>query len=137
MIVAELMPVATAEKKGLMSPSLFKLLPKYAMFTSKEAIYQILLIPENSNYLLEVSTESVEGVMNVAHISIWRHANSGNILKGKINNLTGNINAYIGNNTLFVKVSYYTYVSAREIMKGANPNIKIVDIDESTLTKLQ
>ena len=131
------MPVATAEKKGLMSTSLFNLLPKYAMFTNKEAIYQILLISESSNYLLEVSTESVEGVMNVAHISIWRHTNSGNILKGKINNLTGNINAYIGNNTLFVKVPYYTYVSAREIMKGANLNIKIVDIDESTLTKLQ
>lgn len=135
--MAELIGTATAEKKGLMSPSLFKLLPKYAMFTSKEAIYQILLIPESSNYLLEVSTESVEGVMNVAHISIWRHTNTGNILKGKINNLTGNINAYIGNNTLFVKVPYYTYVSAREIMKGANLNIKIVDIDESTLTKLQ
>ena len=129
--------MATAEKKGLMSSSLFELLPKYARSTSEYGIYQILLISESSNYLLEVSTESVEGVMNVAHISIWRHVNSGNILKGRINNLTGNINAYIGNDTLFVKVPDYTYVSARELIKGANLNIKIVDIDESTLTKLQ
>ena len=130
--VAELMPTATADKNGLMSTSAFDIINSMIGVGTT-----ILLISESSNYLLEVSTDSVEGVMNVAHISIWRHTNSENILKGKINNLTGNINAYIGNNTLFVKVPYYTYVSAREIMKGANLNIKIVDIDESTLTKLQ
>ena len=131
------MPVATAEKNGLLSKTKFQLLPAYSSFVPKEAYFQILQIKENCYYLLEITAQSVEGNMNVAFVSVWKHSNSGNILKGKIFNLAGKTDAYIDQDYLYVKLPYYTSFAAREMIKGTVFNIKAVDIDDSTLTKLQ
>ena len=134
--VAELMPVATINKKGLMPTYNARLTINNDTDTSK--IYKVCDINNDFHAFLELSVSHPTATPSLVYVKISRHNSQNQELKGVKNKIIGDIDVYIdkSNNYLAVKLIPYERLSIR-FMVGYNVIFNVSELsDENGLIAL-